>query len=92
MRWFLVILATLTVMVGAPATGAAQQGEVVGPDEATAREPEWVDAAELADLLVEKGLITPREQESLQHSRRAPSVDEETLERIFRRDAYRGDA
>jgi hypothetical protein len=92
MRWLLVILATLTMMVGAPPTVAAQDREVVGPDEAPVREPEWVDAGELADLLVDKGLITPREQESLQHSRRAPSVDEETLERIFRRDRYRGDA
>lgn len=58
---------------------------------AMAVEPGWVDASELANLLVAKGLITPEEQKQLTHSMAASSVDQRTLEDIFETEPYRGE-
>jgi hypothetical protein len=84
MKRYLVIVATLTALA-LPAR--------VGAEEATAPAVErgWVSAAELTNLLVGKGLITPREQKSLTHSTGAASADGTTSEKIFRTEPYRAE-
>lgn len=85
MKKHLVILAALAA-VALPALARAEEAKAPA-----AVEQGWVDASALANLLAEKGLITPQEQESLTHSTGAPSVDRKTLEEIFRTEPYRSE-
>jgi hypothetical protein len=84
MKQPLLILATLAALAFPAAVATAE-------DNATL-DREWVDPAALANLLVEKGLITPAEQERLKEPAQPPQVDEETLEEVFERESYRGDS
>jgi hypothetical protein len=52
----------------------------------------WVDASELTDLLAEKGLISPQEQQSLRQPMEPAPLDERTQEEIFQTESYRGDS
>jgi hypothetical protein len=61
-------------------------------DAPVAREHGWVDASELTDLLAEKGLISPQEQQSLRQPMEVSPVDERTQEEVFQTESYRGDS
>jgi hypothetical protein len=85
MKRHLVILAALAA-VALPALARAEEAKAPA-----AVEQGWVDATELTNLLEEKGVITPQEQEQLTHPRGAPSVDDKTMQEIFRTEPYRGE-
>ncbi len=83
MRRHIVIFATLAALALPALAGA---GEIAAPTN-----EERVKASELTNLLVQKGLITPREQRELTHRKGAPSVDERMLEEIFETEPYRNE-
>jgi hypothetical protein len=87
MKGAFAIVATLAALA-LPAQAAGADS----PDAPVAWERGWVDASELTDLLAEKGLISPREQQRLREPMEASPVDERTLEEIFRTESYRGDS
>jgi hypothetical protein len=86
------ILATLAALALPALAAGAPRHPAGSPDAPVARERGWVDASELTDLLAEKGLISPQEQQSLRQPMEAPPVDERTQEEIFRTESYRGDS
>ncbi|OLC18004.1 MAG: hypothetical protein AUH29_00275 [Candidatus Rokubacteria bacterium 13_1_40CM_69_27] len=82
MKRQLAIVAALAVLALPALAGAEEEKGIPG-------ERGWVDAAALTNLLEEKGLITPQEQEKLTHPMEAPSVDDQTMQEIFRTAPYR---
>jgi hypothetical protein len=85
MKKHLVILAALAA-VALPALARAEEAKAPA-----AVEQGWVDATELTNLLEEKGVITPQEQEQLTHPTGAPAVDDKTMQEIFRTEPYRSE-
>jgi hypothetical protein len=86
------IFATL-VALAFPALAVGAPGHPAGsPDAPVAQERGWVNPSELTDLLAEKGLISPQEQQSLKQPMGPAPVDEQTQEEIFRTESYRGDS
>jgi hypothetical protein len=83
MKRYLVIFATLATLALPRLVGA---GVTSAP---TAEEGGRVDASELADLLVRRGLITPQEEQRLTHPIGGPSVDERALQEYFKTPPYR---
>jgi hypothetical protein len=91
MKPYRVIFATLAALALPGLVGA---GETSAP---AAEQGSRVDASELTDLLVQKGLITPQEEKRLARPMGAPSVDERTMQQYFdtlpyRREGGRGGA
>lgn len=73
----LVIFATLAALAVPGLSGAEEKSAPA--TELTGR----VDASELADLLVQKRLITPEEEKTLMHPVAAPSLEERTMQDYF---------
>jgi hypothetical protein len=85
------IFATLAVLA-VPALAVGAPRDPGGSPDTPAWDYGWVNASELTDLLAEKGLISPQEQQSLRQPMEAAPVDERTQEEIFRTESYRGDS
>jgi hypothetical protein len=91
MTRYLVMAATLAALA-LPAfgeTGQAMSANVVADRAAGGRG--WVDATELARLLVEKGMISHGEQKTLTRPLGARAIDDNALEEIFESESYRGE-
>jgi hypothetical protein len=96
MKRLLVVVATLAALAR-PALGRAEEPQVVSPAAGVTSptaERGQVDASELTHLLVEKGLVTPQDEETLRHRMGAPSLDEAMQDYFdtppYRREGWRG--
>jgi hypothetical protein len=86
------IFATLAALALPALAAGAPRNPASSPDTSVTWERGWVDASELTDLLAEKGLISPEEQQSLRQPMEVSPVDERTQEEVFQTESYRGDS
>jgi hypothetical protein len=91
MKRHLVIVAALAALVLPGRVGAEAEQAVSLDAMAAPVERRWVDAGDLANLLKQKGLITPEEKRSLTHPAGAPAVDQKRWEEMFGLEGYRGE-
>jgi hypothetical protein len=84
----LVICAALAALALPPLAGAEEQKVPSSGGIAAPAEEGRVDASELTNLLVQKGLITSQEQKKLTHPEGAPSFDDQTMQEYFRTPPY----